>query len=209
MKKIIFAAFCLLPLLGESQMLEKDNFVVELSLGYPNLKPVFLNSNTFFHSGINLQESDERSFGQFILKGEFMMTDRFGFVASAHYSYFSSHEVANYSTWNSTTQAYETGSYYYDSEIHKMRLTVGFNYHVLRSRHVDSYFGLLAGGKKAWLDFKTDDPAILNEPGDFINPYAMRVHYGLRFFFNHYLAIHTEIGLGGPLVSFGLTCKLK
>lgn len=189
-------------------MLEEGDGVIEVGLGFPNLMPTLIDQSGMWHSGLDIFSQDQsRSFGQFILKGEFMMSDKVGVVGAFNYGYFSMHNVEEWNQYDPLTQTYFTDSYYYNTKVHKVRLTAGLNIHVVRTKRVDSYFGFLAGGKKAYLKYDTDNPFITTTPAAFVLPFALRAHYGFRFFFNEFLAGHMEIGLGGPIISAGVTYK--
>lgn len=207
MKKGLGFIFFVWTMVGHAQMLEEGEGVVEFDLGYPNLKPMFYNPASILHSGLGESQSDAHAYGQFILKGEFMVSDRIGVAASFNYGYFTSYDVAQGTEWNSSTQAYESYSYFYDSRIHKLRLMFGMNFHLLQTNRADTYFGFQAGTKKTYLSYETNDPAVTEAPDAWVFPYAFRVHYGIRYFFTEYLAANAELGFGGPTISMGLTYK--
>ena len=41
-----------------------------------------------------------------------------------------------------------------------------------------------------------------------ILPFSLRLCYGYHYFFNYNWGIHGEVGLGGPLLSLGLSYKI-
>ncbi len=189
-------------------MLKEGDGVVELGLGFPNLMPTIVDQSGLWHSGLDFFTDDQtKSFGQLNVKGEFMMSDRIGVIGVINYGYFSTHNVEEWSEYDPATQSYYTASYYYNTKVHKVRFTGGINIHVVRTNRVDSYFGFLAGTKKAYLKYDTNNPFITTVPEAFVIPFAVRAQYGVRFFFNDFLAGHMELGLGGPLISVGMTYK--
>lgn len=188
-------------------MLEEGNAVVELGMGFPNLMPTVYDPAGFFHSGFDVFNNNRKSFGQVVLKAEYLMSDRIGIAGSFYYGYFQTHDFATTSQWNDNTQSWIENTYFYDSKIHKFRFTIGVNIHTLRTHRVDSYFGFQAGGKDAAIKYRTNDPNITGDPTVFVFPFALRVHYGFRVFFNEFLAANLELGLGGPIINAGLTYK--
>lgn len=188
-------------------MLEEGDGVVELGMGFPNVIPTVIDPAGFIHTGFDVFENDNKSFGQVVLKAEYFMSDRIGIAGSLCYGFFATHDVAENNVWDGNTQTWTTQNYFYDSKIHKLRFTLGINIHALRTHRVDSYFGFQAGGKDAWLKYKTNDPNVTGDAEIFVFPFAMRVHYGFRIFFNEFLAANMELGLGGPLINAGLTYK--
>lgn len=188
-------------------MLEAGDGVVEAGLGFPNLMPTVQDAGGFFHSGFDLFDNDTRSIGQLIFKGEYMMADNFGVIAAVNYGYFAIHSESEWLEYNPETASYITHQYYYKTNVHKFRLTAGFNIHLVRTKTVDSYVGFMAGTKKALTSYETNDPSVNEQPQAFVIPFALRVHYGVRLFFTENIGANLELGLGGPTISLGATYK--
>lgn len=93
----------------------------------------------------------------------------------------------------------------------RLRLQARLNFHIPISQpNADSYIGLGFGTNNRWIkDFKNGvfDRELKGSDAILI-PFSMRVCYGYRYYFNYNLGIVGEIGIGGPLVSFGLSLKL-
>lgn len=189
------------------QMLEYKDAVIELDLGIPNFKPITTDPSGFDHSIFNFGESEVKAYGQFILKGEYFISDEIGFAAAFNYGYWYMYDEAVIDTYDGVTGQWTQSNYFYETKVHKIRFTVGVNFHMLRTERVDTYFGFQGGGKNAFGSYRTDDPNAQGNVQAYVFPVAARVHFGTRFFFNEFLAANLEFGLGGPLLSFGATYK--
>ena len=206
MKQLIVFVL-LVPAFSKAQMLEANDGVIEFSLGFPNLKPLTDDPSGILHSGFDLGNSSTRSFGQFILKGEYFIAERIGVAGAFNYGYFHSYDEVMVDEYNGTTGQVTTKTYFYEAKVHKARFAVGFNFHALRTARCDSYFGFQAGVKRAGGTYQTNDPSAKGNMSVFVFPIAMRLHYGLRIFFNEFFAANMELGIGGPLVNVGVTYK--
>ena len=93
----------------------------------------------------------------------------------------------------------------------RLRLQARMNFHIPISQpNADSYFGLAFGTNNRWLkDYKNGVlERELKGSEAILIPFSMRVCFGYRYYFNYNLGIVGEIGIGGPLFSFGLSYKL-
>jgi hypothetical protein len=93
----------------------------------------------------------------------------------------------------------------------RLRLQARMNFHIPISQpNADSYFGLAFGTNNRWLkDYKNGVlERELKGSEAILIPFSMRVCFGYRYYFNYNLGIVGEIGIGGPLLSFGLSYKL-
>jgi len=196
-----------LTLASKAQMLEAGDGVVELGMGFPNPKPHVYYPGGFFHNYNPFMNNSEFKFGQLVVKGEFLMSDRIGIAAQFNYGYFREYDEAIVSEYDPVTATYNNYTYYYNTKIHKLRLLGGFHFHVVRTYRTDGYLGIMVGGKNVIAKSETNDPNVYGELTSFQLPFIARVHFGLRIFATEHFAIHTELGLGGPAFSFGATYK--
>ena len=189
-------------------MLEAKDVVAELDLGFPNFKPFTDDPSGIDHISIfNLGSSKVNSYGQFIARGEYFASDQIGLAAAFSYSYFHTFDEAIIDKYDGVTGLWTTQKYFYETKVNKIRFTAGLNFHLIRTDRLDTYFGVQGGTKKAFGSYHTNDPDAQGSLQAYVIPIAIRIHYGVRFFFNEFLAANFEIGLGGPLVSFGATYK--
>lgn len=190
-------------------MIEQDDFVVELGMGYPNLSYFRSTAGNIFHiDGFGLaNENIHKSTGQFILNSEFMLTDKLGFALSMNYGNYYDYSTTELSVFDGNSGTYNTTTYFYEQKTHRFRFYVGPNFHLFRSSKVDSYLGIKVGVKESIIEQNSNDPNF-TPSSEYEIPVGFRLSYGFRIFINEYLAVHTKLGLGGPAVSFGLTYKL-
>jgi len=206
MKKVL-AIFTLCSSIVYGQVLEANDVVIELNFGFPNMRPLVIDPSGVSHSIFDFGENNSQSFGQFIIKGEFFMADKLGIVGSVNYGYFKTYDESQQDIYNGTTAQWTTSNYYYTTKVHKFRIAAGINFHFLRTERLDTYFGVLAGTKKAFGTYETNDPNAAGNITVITFPFALRTQFGIRYFITEYLAANLEFGLGGPLISFGATYK--
>ncbi|WP_066759303.1 hypothetical protein [Crocinitomix algicola] len=210
LKEILFvlfvSIFCCVPKVN-AQVLEAKDLVLELNIGYPNIKPVLGNLGGISHGGFgSVLNEKSRGIGQFTVKSEFLMSDRIGFIASLNYRYFYEFAQREYDIYDGDTDTWSVGRYDYESKWHYFRWLFGFNFHLLRTDRLDTYLGILGGGNFSLSSFYSNDPNASQQEG-FKLPLNARVHYGLRYFIDDNWAVNVEFGLGGPLVNGGVTYK--
>jgi len=117
--------------------------------------------------------------------------------------------------FGSTDTTFQNGSwqYSYTGVRFQTRLRVQgrLNFHLpITQPNADSYIGIGFGTNNRWVkDYRNGvlDRTFSGREAILI-PFSMRVCYGYRYYFSYYLGIVGEIGVGGPLFSFGLTYKL-
>lgn len=103
-----------------------------------------------------------------------------------------------------------TAEYSYAITVKRPRVLGRLNVHLMDNRFLDPYFvvGLGYNGTKAII--QTDDPIFnaqdFNLP--FSLPVAARVGFGMRVMVLKFLGVGAEIGIGGPLVTGGVTLKI-
>lgn len=93
----------------------------------------------------------------------------------------------------------------------RLRLQFRMNFHLPISQpNADSYIGLGFGTNNRWLkDYKNGKlEQRLSGADAILIPFSLRVCYGYRYYFNYKFGVVGEIGIGGPLLSFGLSCRL-
>jgi len=93
----------------------------------------------------------------------------------------------------------------------RLRLQARLNFHIPISQpNADSYIGIGFGSNNRWVkDYKNGElEQRLSGADAILIPFSMRVCYGYRYYFSYNLGIVGEIGVGGPLFSFGLSYKL-
>jgi hypothetical protein len=92
-----------------------------------------------------------------------------------------------------------------------LRVQVRMNFHFLASNAMsDSYLGVGFGTNNKWKKISENGNVIEKISGSeaVIFPFSLRLCYGYRYFFNYNWGINGEVGLGGPLLSLGLSYKI-
>ena len=198
MKKIsmIVAFVCALSLNSNAQCVQKGNVIVDAYYGFPNLygvifKAAVVNSNA---TGISVS-----SFGPIGIKGEYLLTDKFGMGLDL-----------NYSTVNVQASSDSVGNpvtYHYKFSTPAIRAMIGFNFHFVRTDKVDGYAAVKAGYLSRTFSFTSDQPGYNFSFSNFV-PVAFRLECGMRYFFTEHVGATVNIGLGGgPLIAIGISGK--
>ena len=195
-----------------SQALEKDDFVIDVQMGYPNLSFWKSGYSGLSHLSLVSNPSDiHKSIGQFILTSEFFLTDKIGLALGVNYGYY--YDYNEYIEESYNNGEYITNTYYREKKTNRLRIYIGPNFHLVRTERLDSYFGIRAGIKKSFFssndNFPPNNTSIYSyNDFEFEFPIGLRIAYGLRYFLTESLGFNVEFGLGGPLVSAGLTYKI-
>lgn len=116
------------------------------------------------------------------------------------------------SVWNAATSQFDVSQGKLSYSMQRIRLQVVYTRHFYVDRpRVNTYFYTSLGFN---LKFnKTEAQTISSLPSDAgltltgSFPFSSRVCYGLRYNFSKSMSLLTEVGLGGPLLSIGLTAK--
>jgi hypothetical protein len=98
---------------------------------------------------------------------------------------------------------------HYTLKIPRLRGTLVANFHVLPAeKRSDLYFSLGVGFNKVRARLYLDDQKInFQKLGNISMPLAYRTSIGYAYHFTENLGIFSEVGLGGPLISAGLTAR--
>lgn len=197
-----------------AQPLGEKDFVIEAHMGYPNLS--YFKSNiqslTHFNGTLNNDSEVFRSIGQFIVNADFFLTDMLSLSVGANYGYYYYYQEIEESIYDGSTGQYTVNTYFAEKQTHRFRIYLGPNFHLLRTDRLDSYFGIKAGIKRTNIitndNFPNNSSYFGFNDTEIEFPVGLRLCYGMRYFVTHNLAISTEIGLGGPAITFGITYKL-
>lgn len=202
--KILFGV--LLSFNAFSQSLFVGNHVIEPYIGFPNVTkyvPMLALSQEpeNITSYVGLPPSG--------LRYSYMLTDDISFGVDVIFD-------RSRKDFVSTDTVFQNGGWQYLSyegqrTQTRLRLQARMNFHLPISQpNADSYIGLGFGTNNRWLkDYKNGvlDRELKGSDAILI-PFSMRVCFGYRYYFNYNLGIVGEIGIGGPLLSFGLSYKI-
>ncbi len=211
--KITLVSFLFLGLTytGFSQAVSRFNFITDAYYGYPYMKAGWRAASNNVDGVMNLKRSIVGPMG---VRTELMLGDHFGIGIDGIYAGFDERydKVLKNDTVASNIRI----------NMQHLRIHGRFNFHFLNDvDRVDSYFGLGIGSNlQEWEYYKNgeridpdeldnnffEDIFFRNPTGAFF-PMSMRACIGVRFYFNQVFGLSAEIGVGGPLLSTGLSVK--
>lgn len=179
----------------QAQTVSKGNVIINPYYGGPNLgKSLAKTLNTTSEISIS-------GIGPAGIRLEYMLADRFGMGVDFIYNTF----VFKYSEVDSVgaTWSYKNG-------MNRTRIHLRFNYHLSSSNeNLDRYLGLGAGTNNRKWYYGSDELGYIaaDEVSATAIPFSMRLAFGIRYYFLENLGLNAEIGIGGPIVSAGLSVK--
>jgi len=171
---------------ASAQAVSQGNIIIDAYYGYPNWGRSILGSGT---SDVNIT-----GIGPLGGRFEYMVADKFGIGIDFIY--------------NSTNATWTEGGYDYKIFAQRYRPQLRMNYHFVSTDALDAYFGFGAGGNIRNIGYESTEPGYSGEnaTGALI-PISLRIALGMRYYFTDNIGINTEIGLGGPTLSAGLSIK--
>jgi hypothetical protein len=198
--KIALLTFVGITSTAVNAQVEKGNVIVDAYYGFPNLytsafKTLYANSG----SELNLKVA---GLGPLGIRGEYLVADKFGIGLDIHYqqSSIDYNQATNDASGNAVV-------YNYNYKTTKIAIMPSFNFHFLEEDAMDLYLQVAAGYGNRTYAFTSTDPAYSNPSVKGLIPVAFRLAVGYRYFFTENLGINMAVGLGGPLVSGGLSLK--
>ncbi len=116
------------------------------------------------------------------------------------------------SIWNGNSSTYDVSSNGIFYSMHRLRFQVVYTRHFFVDRpRVNTYFYTSLGINLKFNKFKEENQeGSPNDSGFDLSrgfPISSRLCYGLRYNFSESMSLFTEVGLGGPFLSIGLTAK--
>ncbi len=187
----------------KAQSVEKGNVIIDGYYGFPNLMTVFFKA--IAESNTDDPSLKVKGLGPFGGRVQYMVSDKIGVGLDVFYAK-SSFEYTD------RTTDFNTGlpvTYNYKLVNSRPRFLLRADFHLGESDAVDPYFAVGLGYSAASYKFTTNDPVfdinIYNTRS--LLPVAFRAAFGTKFYFAKFLGAGVEVGLGGPLVTFGLSGK--
>lgn len=182
-----------------SAQVEQGSIIIDPYYGFPNFGKSWAQS-IISDSSTNVNVI---GIGPAGLRGEYLVSDNFGVGFDVIYN--SVGADYNYTTWDTSgfTQTH-TGTL----KMQRLRVHLRLNYHFVQTEVVDAYVGFGAGTNTRKI---SDVSTQSNYNGQSITgaflPVSMRVALGTRFYFTQNLGLNLELGLGGPVISGGVSLK--
>jgi hypothetical protein len=177
----------------EEKCVHKGNLIVTTGYGLPSILRAYLKYKT------TRDEIQVFGSGPYILKAEYMLSNKFGISLNGSYS---QSRVTWYDVGYDTIQ-----NIYRDFEFgikaYEVSGTIRGNYHYFTNKHFDAYAGLGMGygyiHMESYTLAHTTRFSILY---DFPRPLSLEATAGLRYFPVKNFGIYTEIGLGKSWILF-------
>lgn len=187
-----------------AQALQEGNIVIDMYYGGPNFGKFF--ARLAEENGNNI--SNIKGLGPAGIRLEYMIGDRIGIGTDIIYNSFSSN--FSYDSLNNDGSLYKT--YQASTIASRLRVHARFNYHFdVSNPNLDAYLGVGAGTNTRFLTIESDDIGFNNDKVKFsgsLLPISMRLCTGIRYYFTPNIGLNAEIGVGGPIVSGGLSIKI-
>lgn len=185
-----------------AQALTKGMVTVDGYYGFPNLTTGVL--KVAVRAIYDSPDLKAKGIGTFGLRGQYMVTDRIGLGIDAYYAQSSVSFTHTY-----TDSLIGTQNFAVTLSNPRPRVVARAEFHFGNSEVADFYGVVGLGANLAHFKVTTQDPIFdrnsLNLPG--LIPVAYRVGFGTRVYPVPFLGFGAEIGIGGPLVTVGLTGK--
>ena len=188
---------------SNAQAVETGNIIIDPYYGYPNFGRGIVQVITSYE---DLSEANIKPtvIGPAGLRFEYMVADNFGigfdFIYNSAAITFDKDSLNSDNTVHST---YEVNAY-----SRRYRFQIRANYHFVQEDNFDAYVGFGAGSNTRSIRFTTDYPNYRNNGGSgSLLPFSARIALGTRYFFSDNIGLNLELGIGGPLISGGLSFK--
>jgi len=200
MKKLIILFAVIFCVMGvqrtQAQIVEEGNVVVDAYYGWPNLYTTVLKSLYVGNTG-----SAEKlgSIGPLGVRFEYMLSDVVGIGADLGY-------VNTYVEWRDV--GFSGSTYNYKVSAPKIHALLRMNFHFTQHDKVDAFGGFGVGYRNRTFKFESNDPDYTGGKVESLIPVGLRLCIGVRYFFTENIGVGTEFGLGGPLLSFGVSVRM-
>lgn len=209
---LFFFGFYFLTNTAISQIGNAENpFRVQVYAGGPSMLKMAFNYSNKFQDAVTFK-------GLPGIGGEFSykFTDWFSLGCDINYRYGQVDFDVSDSTlfeeiddkWNIDLGKYDPFGHY-TLKIPRLRTTIVANFHVLPAEsNSDLYFSLGFGFNKVRARLYLDDQKIdFKKLGNISMPLAYRTSVGYAYHFVDNVGVFAEVGLGGPLISAGITAR--
>lgn len=187
-----------------AQGVEQGNFIIDPYYGFPNLGKSITNQ---LSEGVD--DVKITGYGPAGIRLGYMMADQFEVGIDAIFNGFSVSGRVQDSTYNSTTNTYDYSTVDSKATMQRIRIQARFNYHFdVSSPNLDAYIGFGAGtNNRVYKYFENGQEVEDGSASITLIPVSFRVAGGMRYYFTDNIGFNVELGLGGPVVSGGLSVK--
>ena len=219
--KLLLAVGLLLPGIASAQTKEKTYKKFNLSLGYGLVSyfysPNQETTNYYLTDSMNAISSSQTDvvvtdvkIKPLYLRFDYKWDPKNSIGFMAIYNGYKASGIRTDSLWNGNAYDISNTDLFYS--MHRLRFQVVYTRHFFVDRpRVNTYFYTSLGINLKFNKFKEETQEGLPNYSSFDVsrgfPISSRLCYGLRYNFSESMSLHTELGLGGPLLSIGLTAK--
>ena len=196
---------------AQAQKEEKQPFIfgVQPYYGFPNLFSDIVENK--YENSYGYTEYSLHDFGPTGLRAEFFLNRHITLGVDANYASTQLEWVKSYNSYDPYTGTYIAKEYHYRVDAPRLRILSKFNAHFGSNEHFDWYVGAGVGYNSTQVTMTTNDPnENYRQESRFIFstlPFCARVNTGATYYFIKNLGIGLEVGLGGPILSFGLNAR--
>jgi opacity protein-like surface antigen len=177
----------------------KGTFIVDPYYGFPNLVKKIIKEAAGSIDGVKVS-----GIGPAGIRAEYMLANKFGLGMDFIYSTLNL--TFRFDSLQNNGTIYKT--YHPKIAFQGYKLHLRMNYHYINKEHFDAYFGFGAGGHITRATFKTEAPDHIEiKDINASNPFSVRLAAGFRYFFNDNIGLNLELGLGGPIISSGISLR--
>lgn len=167
---------------------KKDNIIIDAFYGWPYLNGTILQGIGSASNLTNIKNTNHLGG-----KIEYMLSDKMGVGGEFTYADAGMNYVNGLNG-----QVYKAG-------ISKIRILGRFNYHFGVTQKIDPYFTFGLGYKKT--TFYDTGSSNFNQSFNVL-PVSFKTAIGMRIYFSDLIGFNGEVGIGGPLITAGITLKL-
>ena len=180
---------------------EPGNIMITLFASYPNFESYII-SRGLNPENNNLENFNINGISPIGLRADLFFNNQFSGTLEAM--------VNNWSL------SYTDNNVSVNASMTQFRMLIGFNYHILdhNVEDLNLYSGFAFGtNNRTFNRSASSDNYIypnLLDISNFIGfPLSLRYRVGARYFFNDQWALNTEAGIGGPIISLGISYRRK
>jgi len=206
MKKKLLVVFAAIFLAGGSvnaQGVEQGNIIIDPYYGFPNFGKSLAETTSEGLTDVNIT-----GYGPLGMRVEYMVGDRFGIGLDGIINNWGVEGISTVTETDGMGNPV-TVTRQDKATMTRYRFQLRFNYHFdLSSPDLDIYLGVGAGTNIRVYKYTVDG---VEDPDQTVSgsliPVSLRLATGARYYFTDNIGINAEIGLGGPVVSAGLSFR--
>ncbi len=185
----------------------QGSFIIDPYYGFPNFGSNFASAfEVNGNSGLEV-----KSLGPIGLRAEYIASEKVGIGIDVIYNDYDLRYTSTDSIYNGTTGTYSTTSTSNRFTMQRLRVQARMNYHFETGNpNFDAYFGVGAGTNNRFRKAYENGVEVVDETdlGSLtLLPVSMRLCTGFRYYFAQNIGINFELGLGGPVLSGGLSLR--